>query len=152
MPDTTNINNLKSVIMNRISSEVDTVQDVSPYEKTNFKGFPAVTVACSGNENDYYSVSHNQRVFTFIIRIFVQIEKKPALDILSDNAKERAEQIMGRVISDIIDAFDTFYEFGDAADFLRAIPSAWGYAKIGEGWTRTAEIKLEVVKSYNVYS
>lgn len=147
---TTDISNLKSQIMNRISSQVTTVQDVSPYEKTVFEGFPAVTVICSGNENDYWSSAENQRQFTFIIRVYVQMGRKPTLETVGDDAKDYAEGVMERTVSEIIDTFDQFYAFDNAADFCRAVPSAWGYAKIGEGWCRTAEIKLEVVKSFNI--
>lgn len=148
MPDVTNINNLKSVIINRISDQVDTIQDTAAYEKTNFRGFPAVTVSMSGNENDFISSTGNKRVYVFIVRIYEQTENVPTPDLISDNAKQRAEDILGRVVSDMLDAFDQFYEFGGAADYMRAAPSAWGYAKIGSGWARTAEIKLEVVKEH----
>ena len=146
----TNINNLKSQIITRISSNVTTVQDVANYEKTVFKGFPAVTVTCSGNENDFWTTAENQRQFTFIIRVYVQLTTKPALDLVSDNAKDAAEAIMGRVVSEIIDTFDNFYTFNNTADFCRAIPSSWGYAQVGEGWCRTAEIKLQVIKSFTI--
>ena len=144
----TDINNLKSQISNRISTNITTVQDVAPYEKSGFKGFPAVTITCSGNENDFWTTAENQRQFTFVIRVYIQLTNKPALDLVSDNAKEAAEMIMGRVVSEILDTFDNFYTFNNEADFCRAIPSSWGYAQVGEGWCRTAEIKLQVVKSF----
>jgi len=146
----TDINMLKEQITTRIATNITTVQDVTNYDKTVFKGFPAVTVTCSGNENDFWSTAENQRVFTFIIRIYIQLTNKPALDLVSDNAKDAAEAIMGRVVSEIIDTFDNFYTFNNAADFCRAIPSSWGYAQVGEGWCRTAEIKLQVTKSFTL--
>lgn len=146
----TNISSLKQSIIQRISDEITTVQEVANYEMTKFRGFPAVTVICSGNENDYYTTATNQRAFSFIIRVYEQLEDVPQVDAVSDNAKQRAEGIMERVVSEIIDTFDKFYEFGSNADFCRAIPSAWGYVKIDIGWCRTAEIRLEVVKEYTV--
>jgi len=146
----TDINKLKQTIMNRISSEVTTVQDVADYEKTGFRGFPAVTVICSGNENDYESTSENMRAFTFIIRVYEQLGNVPSLDAISDNAKERAERILGNVVSEIIDTFDKFYGFGGEADYTLATPSRWGYAELPEGWCRTAEIRIEVRKSFDV--
>lgn len=146
----TSISNLKSTIINRISDDITTIKDVSDYEKTGFRGFPAATVVCSGNENDYYSTAENQRVFTFVITIYQQMEDVAVVDAVSDNAKERAEDIMEQVVSEVIDSFDEFYEFGGDADFCRAIPSAWGYAKTGHGWCRVAQIKLEVIKAYLV--
>ena len=146
----TSISGLKSTIMQRISDTVDKVQDVADYDKTTFRGFPAVCVICSRNQNSYISTAQNERVFGFAIRVYEQIENVPEPDALSDSAKQRAEKIMERVVSQIIDAFDKFYEFNGAADFCRAIPSIWGYAKLDCGWCRVAEINLEVVQNYTV--
>jgi len=142
----TNINGLKSVIMQRISTEVSTVQDVSDYEKIVFKGFPAVTVTTTDNENEFWSVAQNQRAFNFDIDVYIQISK--STQSVDDNARQSAERIMGNVVSDIIDAFDTFIEFGGNADFLRAAPSNWDYVESAEGFYRHAKIKLQVVQLF----
>lgn len=134
--------------MNRISTEVDTVQDVSDYDKTRFDGFPAVTVVTSGNENDFYTTAENQRVFGFDINVYVSMGK--TAHTVDDNAYQSAERVMGNAVSDIIDAFDTFITFGGDADFLRASPSVWDYVESSEGFMRHAVIKLEVVKSFNI--
>ena len=146
----TNISSLKQSIIDRLSTEITTIQDTANYDKTTFRGFPAVCVVCSGNENDYWSNAENQRAFGFIIRIYHIIEDVPQPDLLSDSAKEKAEGVMERVVSQMLDAFDEFYEFGGNADFCRATPSAWGYAKLACGWCRVAEINLEVVKQYTI--
>jgi hypothetical protein len=147
----TNINGIKSTIMQRISDDISTVQDVANFEKTNFRGFPAVTLICSGNENDYWSTAENKRQFSFIIRVYQQIEHKVAvIGDLSDTAKEQAENILGTVVSEIIDSFDKYFDLGGSVDYCRAIPSAWGYAQIGEGWARTAEIKIIVIQIFNI--
>jgi len=142
----TNINGLKSVIMQRISTEVSTVQDVSDYEKIVFKGFPAVTVTTTDNENEFWSVAQNQRAFNFDIDVYIQISK--STQSVDDNARQSAERIMGNVVSDIIDAFDTFIEFGGNADFLRAATSNWDYVESAEGFYRHAKIKLQVVQLF----
>lgn len=144
----TNINALKSTIMARISSEVSTVQDVSDYDKLNFSGFPAVTVTTTDNENEFWSVGQNQRAFNFDIDIYVQISK--GTQSVDDNARQSAERIMGNVVSDIIDAFDDYVEFGGNADFLRAAPSTWDYMESSEGFMRHAKIKLQVVQLYTL--
>jgi len=140
----TNINSLKSTIMNRISSEVTTVQDVSDYDKIIFSGFPAVTVTTADNENEFWSVGENQRAFNFDIDIYVQISK--STQSVDDNARQSAERIMGNVVSEMIDTFDSYVTFGGAADFLRAAPSAWDYMESSEGFMRHANIKLQVVQ------
>lgn len=144
----TNINALKSTIMSRISSEVTTVQDVSDYDKVVFSGFPAVTVTCTDNENEFWSVGENQRAFNFDIDIYQQISK--STQSVDDNARQSAERIMGNVVSDIIDAFDTYVTFGGNADFLRAAPSAWDDVVSAEGFYRHAKIKLQVVQLFTI--
>jgi len=142
----TDINNLKKEIMNRISSQVTTVQDVSDYDKMVFSGFPAVTVTVTDNENEFWSVGENQRAFNFDIDIYQQISK--STQSVDDNARQSAERIVGNVVSEMIDAFDTFVEFGGTADFLRAAPSTWDHMESSEGFMRHAKIKLQVVKLY----
>jgi len=140
----TDINNLKQQIMNRISSEVTTVQDVANYDKIVFSGFPAVTVTTADNDNDFWSVGENQRAFNFNIDIYQQISK--GTQTVDDNARQSAERIMGNVVSEMIDTFDDFIEFGGTADFLRAAPSTWDYMESSEGYMRHARIILQVVK------
>lgn len=142
----TNINNLKSVIMNRISTQVTTVQDVADYDKVVFSGFPAVTVTTTDNENEFWSVGQNQRAFNFDIDVYQQISK--GTQTVDDNARQSAERIMGNVVSEIIDAFDSYITFGGAADFLRAAPSTWDFVESAEGFYRHAKIKLQVVQLF----
>ena len=142
----TNINELKQTIMDRIKNEVNTVHDVVDYDKINFDGFPAVTVTTAENENEFWSVAENQRAFNFDIDIYVQISKSTQL--ADDNARQSAERIMGNAVSNVLDAFDDFVEFGGVANYLRAAPSNWDYAESAAGFMRHAEIKLQVVQLY----
>jgi len=142
----TNINGLKNQIMQLISSNVTTVQDVSDYNKVVFSGFPAVTVTVAENENEFWSVGENQRAFNFDIDIYIQISK--STQSVDDNARQSAERIMGNVVSDMIDAFDNNVTFGGAADFLRAAPSTWDNLEGPEGYYRHAKIRLQVVQLY----
>ena len=140
----TNINELKKTIMNRISSNVTTVQDVANYEKVVFKGFPAVTVTMAENANEFWSVAENQRAFNFEINIYQQISK--STQTVDDNARQSAERIVGNVVSEMLDAFDSFITFGGNADFLRAAPSTWDNVESSEGYFRHAKINLQVVQ------
>lgn len=136
--------------MDRISTTVTTVQDVSNYEKSGFTGYPAVTVVCSGNENDYWSTAENKRQFPFIIRIYQQMEQKPDLGDVSDTAKQQAEDILGRVVSEIIDSFDNKDALSEVVDYCTATTSTWGYVKLDAGWCRTAEIKISAIKLFDI--
>lgn len=140
----TNINTLKETIMARIQSEVDTVHDVSDYDKINFDGYPAVTVTVAENENEFWSTGENQRAFNFDVDIYQQISK--STQTVDDNARQSAERIMCNAVSDILDAFDSYVAFGGAATFLRAAPSNWDYVESSAGFMRHAKIKLQVVQ------
>lgn len=142
------INDLKKEIVNELG-KLTKVQEVSDYEKSNFKGFPAITVTCSGNENEYDTTDSNMRSYAFTLRLYEQMEDVPQLDNVSDNAKQRAERIMGDLVSEVLDRFDKFYLFNNQADYMLATPSAWGYVKLAGGWARTAEINLIVKKEFD---
>jgi hypothetical protein len=144
------INTLKKEIVTQLSS-ISNVQAVYDYERSNFTGFPAATVTCSGNENEYDTTASNMRTFAFTIRLYEQIEDVPQLDNISDNAKERAERIMGDLIGAVLEKFDEFYLFNSQADYMLATPSAWGYVKLASGWCRVAEVNLSVKKEF-IYS
>ena len=70
------INDLKKTILAQLST-VTNVQDVADYEKSTFSGYPAITLTCSGNENEFNSTGTNLRTFLFDIRCYEQIEKVP---------------------------------------------------------------------------
>lgn len=138
---------LKKTVMQVISNDVDTVQEVTDYEKVGFRGYPAVTVTCSGNENVFYSSAENERTFLFTIRVYEQLENVPKLDSVSDNARQRAEAIVERAVDQILNAFDTTDSFtlsGVADNGVEAVPSRWGYALMPTGWCRVAEIELRL--------
>lgn len=140
------INQLKTLIKNRLSSISD-LQEIVEYEKTTFDGFPALTIVCSENENDYYTNNENERIFAFRLIVYEQIGN----DITSDPAKKRAEEIVGDLVSDILDSLDNYSKSTDWGDgWLEAIPSRWGYAQIGEGWARYAEITVRVHQLFSL--
>lgn len=140
--------------MNRISDDVTKVQETSNYEKNAYDGFPAVSVVCSGNENEYTSSAENRRVFAFNIRVYEQMNQNPdvALDDVEDSAKARAEVNVGEVVSELIDSFDKYFDLDGSVngDFIFASPSAWGYVQLDNGWCRTALINLQYNKDFNV--
>lgn len=154
MPEVTGeIGFLKKEIKDVISADVDTVQEVADYEKTGFRGYPAVTITCSGSDNVFYSSAENLRTFIFTVRVYEQLEQVPAVDAVSDDAKMRAEAIIERAVDQLLVAFDTTTRFtlADAADSgVEAVPSRWGYVLLPQGWCRVAEIEIRVRRTLNV--
>jgi hypothetical protein len=147
----TSISNIKKAIMNIISASVDRVKDVSNYEKAHFRGFPAVCVFMSENENDFFSTAENMRSFTFIIRIYELLEDVPISDV-SESAKQRAENVLEGVVSQILDEFDkrSNITLNGEIDYLIPLPSSWDIVPTPIGYCRTADIKLICNKIYDV--
>lgn len=144
---------LKKNIIREISDQVTLVKDVADYEKTGFTGFPAVTITVSGNGNSFVTSAENERVFMFLLRVYEQIEQVPAIDAISDNAKERAERVLGDAVDQILRVFDTTTRFTltDSADRgIEAVPSRWGYSLLPVGWCRVAEIEVRAKRTLNV--
>ncbi len=138
---------IKRNIRNAVSADVDTIQDFADYEKSRFRGFPAVTLVCSGNENSFYSSAENERVFLFTMKVFYPIENLPKLEAVSDDAKKNAEEIMEKVVDQILNSLDTTTDFtldGAGDNGIEAVPSSWGYALLGTGWCRVATIEIRV--------
>ena len=138
---------LKKQIKLAIESGVDTIKEIAMYEKSNFKGYPACTLVCSASENSFYSSAENERIFIFTLRIYQPIEEAPAVEDLTDDAKKVTEEIMEKVVDQLLNTLDKTENFtlGDAADNgVEAIPSTWGYTLIGGGWHRTAVIEIRV--------
>jgi len=147
------VTKLKDKIRDIISDGVDTVQEVVGYEKVNFEGFPAVTIVVDDQENSFETNVENERVYAFRVRVFYLMEHNPnlALPDISDNAKEKAERVMGDIVDQMINAFDRKFDLdGMAENGVEAAPSIWGYVESSLGWCRTADIILKVKTSYNV--
>lgn len=149
------INALRSEIKNKLLT-LSSVQEINDYEKSGFDGFPAVNILFTGNEANFYSTASNHRSYNFKLIIFIPLKGNPLMPEY-DNAKQKAEKAMGDVVDEIITAFDkdiTLKNGGETrnAESVGAAPSRWGYAQIGEGWARTAEINLSINKQIIVRS
>lgn len=143
------INLLKKDIIRQLSDNITLLQDVSNFEKVGFKGFPAASVICSGNESEYWTNAENKRSYSFLIRLYVNIGREIEGSAF-DSAKEEGEQLLADLVDQVLDTFDNYYKVGNDALYMLATPSAWGYAQLGEGWVRTAEIRLQIVTHYRV--
>lgn len=139
------INNIKKEIMTLLST-ITNIQDVADYQKTGFTGYPAVSVLMSDNENDFWSTAENLRKFVFNLDIFVQIAKNTGS--ADDNAQQKAERVMGDVVSDILNKFDNEIDLNGQADFVDATPSSWDFVQLPGGYMRHAKIKIQVNKIY----
>lgn len=112
-----------------------------PYEATEIKGFPALTLTPSANENEYSTTTENRRVYAFVLRLYVE---------RSSSEPEVAEQTMRQLVDSVLDTIDRNYtlsglqtQTGYTFLLMNAAPSVWGYAG-RENDMRVAEIKIQL--------
>ena len=140
-----NINSEIVSILNGISA----IQEVHNYEKSTFRGYPAVTVVPSENESDFEATQERQRVLAFRLRFYVEVISDRH-ESTGEGLKE-ADRIMRSLLDTVIDEFDkpANARFSGNADttakkvlYTEPIPSSWEYD--GERKMRMAEITLRV--------
>lgn len=87
-------------------------QDVKTYPTTEFTGYPAVTVLPGNVSSDYATVAQNERAYSFLIDIH--------LDLTS--SWQGSVNLSLRLIDAVLDALDRNGDLNGTADFLRAAP------------------------------
>lgn len=128
---------------------IDSIENVSDYEKSQFSGFPAATVVPSEEESDFQATSERTRTYAFSIRCYQDMLSKqhPYSPGLED-----ADRILRKVVDDIVSEFDKPANArlsgnadtdGHTVVLVRPVPSTWGYDS--ERNLRSAEIILRVV-------
>ena len=139
---------IKKELVQRISANVTTLQDVYGYERVNPSGFPYGTIVRSHNESDFNTNRENLRVYAFRFVVWEQMGQLPPNDPGSDNAKERAEGIIDEVVDQVIDYFEltTNISLGGLVTWVEAIPSTGVYLQGPGGWYRGAEVIIRCHK------
>lgn len=134
------INEIKTAVRTKLITL--NVGEVNFYEKVGFDAFPAVNLTMAGNDSEFWSVSSNQRAYNLKIRVFLAYNSN----------KEKIESTLGDVVDSILEELDKDITLGGKALFVRAAPSSWGYVEAEEGWFRSADINLQVIKNINTRS
>lgn len=113
---------------------IDAVQEVSNYEKSSFRGFPAVTVVGSENESDFEATQERQRVYSFTIRMYIEFSSDRQGG--SGEGLKEVDRILRNLSDTIIDTFDkpANARFSGSADstaekvlYVEPTPSKWFY-------------------------
>ena len=130
------------------------IGEVSNYEKSSFRAFPAATVTGSENESDFEGTQERQRIYAFSVKLY--------LEILSDTQGGSGDglkegDIILRELSDtVIDEFDkpANARFSGNADtnaekviLVEPIPSAWDWDT--ERNMRVKEVIVRVMTHVN---
>lgn len=134
-------------IKNQIKRKIETcpsVQKVYGYEEVNPSGFPCVFVKATGMDGEFASNAENRRLYSYRILILFplgqDIETPKQL-----NRLEYAENVVGTVVDEIINAMDTDIELeGSPVLFDNAADATWGTFPYEGGVAKAAELTLTV--------
>lgn len=114
------------------------LQKVYTYERANPEGTPFATITPSGNENEFATTAENDRVYAFLLRLYV--ERK------GQTTEEETEAAMAELVDSVLDDLDSNWQLsglpvpaGYTFIQMSAAPSRWGY--VGrENEYRVAEV------------
>ena len=147
-------NSLARTIKEQIRDKIDaltSVAEVFTFIKMPFNKWPVVFITYGTMEGEFWSTSENQRVYSFRTYILVPIGKTP--NDVTDDRMQFAEEAVGQVVEEIIDALDSDYELGQYnanVNFVRALDVSYGETDYEGGYAKSAELTIEVHTLYSV--
>jgi len=131
------------------------IQEVYDYEPSNFGGDPVATLVPSSNESDYSTTAENERVYAFMLTLWIKRTDKP-------NDEAKVEAMMRELVDSVLDDLDKSYTLGAGTPgdslvsktgydmlYMEASPSSWVYTD-RETLYRGAEIDLRIHFDVNV--
>lgn len=110
------------------------VGEISNYEKSEFRSFPAFTVVGSENESDFEATRERERTYAFRIRMYLEVSSDRQ-GVSGEGLKE-ADRILRNLSDSVIDLFDkpVNARLSGGADstaekvlFIEPVPSRWFY-------------------------
>lgn len=124
------------------------LQVVYPYEREDSSGTPFASITPSGNENAYQTTTENERVYAFLIRLFVERKGQTTVEDCETTMRELVDSVLNDLDSNHrMSGLQT--QTGYTFLFLDAAPSAWGY--VGrENEYRVAEITVRIHFSVDI--
>lgn len=124
------------------------IQEVHTYEIDRLKGYPAATIIPSGHDNEYSTTADNQRVYNFIISLYIQQS--------GQYGEKEIDDAMAELVDSVIDDFDKDFTLagisvptGYTMIRVEAVPSTWGYVE-RESFERVANIEISCVVDVDI--
>jgi len=119
------------------------LQTTYDFEIANTDSTPFASITPSANESEYHSTNENERVYAFLIRLYVMRGSGAGNE---KDAEDAMRQLVDSVLDDLdkndrLNGLDT--KTGYCFILMEAAPSAWGYAG-RENMFRVAEILLNI--------
>lgn len=144
---------IKKEIIKKIEA-LESVQVVYPAEKINPKGFPAVFVTTAGAEGEFSSSAENSRVYEYSLLVLVP-EGQDFVPPSESDRLDYAENLVGEVIDEIINAIDTDFELdGKPQDttvlFVHAADFTMGKYQYEGGVAKAGLVTLRVYTEVTV--
>ncbi len=145
-------------LSNQLKSKLEGITDIQSvydYPWLDFDGYPAATITPSGMESDYETATENLRTYSFIIRLFVNLNdiNKPSYRRKVEDGFRIAEELVDTVI-DTFDKDETLSGInlppGYTMVSLTPLPNVINY--FVEEKMIVAEVKIETKVSFDTTS
>lgn len=104
---------LARTIKERIRDKIDALESVAKvytFDKFPLEQFPTVIVKYGSMEGEYWSTSENRRNYSYDITVLFQIGSD--VNNVDSDRLQYAEEAIGQVVEEIINALDSDYELG----------------------------------------
>jgi len=140
---------IKQQIINKISA-LPSVAKVYGWDKLPIDQFPVVFVKATGMTGQFWTSAENMRVYSYRCLVLWPIGQN--LKGQTDDRLQVAQENVGQVVDEIINAVDSDYELGDYAAvlFVDAADSVYGDYQFEGGQAYGAEITLKIHSQYLV--
>ncbi len=129
---------------------LESVQQTYGHEELNPKGYPAVFVVPGDMQGEFVANNANSRIYAFRITCVFPLGQ----DFVKDttvNRYEYAEETIGTVLDEIINATDTNFQLeGTPVLYANAADIQWGEATLENGVCKAAQISLRIYTEYEV--
>lgn len=144
---------IKRQIITKIEGLSD-VQKVYPAPVPNPTGWPCVFVVAGDLEGEFSSNAENSRIYAYNLVILFS----EGQDFVPSSEYERldyAEQVVGAVVDEIINAVDTDFELTSLPNdttvlFVNAADCVWGQYPYEGGVAKAAQVTLRVYTEVTV--
>ena len=133
------VKEIRAAIISVINNDpAKKVQVAYRTNRSEVEGYPAAIVFPSEVQADYHETAPrtNQETYIFTIQLIYPFTE----------GQEKADLALEEAADEIMTLFRDRNILGAAADWVKPVPSVWGYQDRGNGIMRVAEVKLQAVK------
>ena len=135
---------IRQAIIDKLNSnDVQNIMEAHRTNQSKFASYPAAVVFPTQSESDYHETApgSNKETYIFTVRIFY-----PFIE-----GQEKADLAIEKSLDELIALFRSRDALGaGVADWIRPVPSVWGYEDRSTGTMRVAELKIEATKHVGI--